>query len=153
MFCFWKEKLLLKLLSKTSNEIKPQIELHQDSCQYPIINYIGSTLGIFVNNVDKASCPTMGTWKSSLGLGKWRSYSSDEVEVKKISCPETCPSFIYNPVCGSDGETYPNDCELRMKQCKENSELYKQGNLFVSIDNKSEIHFVCINKIVRNSSF
>ena len=37
-------------------------------------------------------------------------------------CPEVCPGQ-YEPVCGTDGSTYPNRCELGREACDNNNNL------------------------------
>ena len=37
-------------------------------------------------------------------------------------CGEFCP-FIYEPVCGSDGKKYSNECLLDIEKCKNNPNL------------------------------
>ncbi|KPM04953.1 Agrin-like protein 3, partial [Sarcoptes scabiei] len=43
-------------------------------------------------------------------------------------CPKNCPK-TFDPVCGSDLKTYPNECELRVSSCQKKKHIIviKQG--------------------------
>ena len=35
-------------------------------------------------------------------------------------CPDVCP-LDYSPVCGTDGQTYSNQCQLQLEACNTNN--------------------------------
>ncbi|XP_015785065.1 agrin-like [Tetranychus urticae] len=49
--------------------------------------------------------------------------SSGSVNRVRCVCLDSCPS-TYEPVCGSNGETFVNECKLRMESCKRAINLF-----------------------------
>merc|ERR1711977_787936 len=85
--------------------------------QYGVLTYGGyGQYGIpTYGGYGQYGVPTYGGYGQLPAYGGYSDYKEPKPE-EPVGCPDICP-LNHDPVCGSDGETYANDCALTVWKC------------------------------------
>ena len=70
----------------------------------------------------------------------------NSVNVAKCVCPANCSTFERRAICGSNGQTYVNECSMKSSSCKEKRIVGKAydgecGKIFFSPPDVQQLHF------------
>ncbi len=64
-------------------------------------------------------------------------------------CPEVCTAQ-YDPVCGTDGKTYPNRCKLQLEACANNDKQLRVSYTGDCLSGKLCEKFKCLAVFIFN---
>ncbi|XP_072039204.1 uncharacterized protein [Amphiura filiformis] len=133
-----------------SNRCKLLLEACANNDAQLRVAYDGDCLSVYCRDVQVCTqiyepvCGTDGvTYSSRCVLGREActvnenlraAYAGECVVVAPTEppCPDVCPQD-YSPVCGTDGQTYGNQCQLQLEACNTNKQL--------SVDHAGECAF------------
>lgn len=100
-----RDQIFSRFVKPSNSFFAPYLLLHRFFCVRLTIN-----IGLYSSALDACQldpCPDPYSICSISDSGE-----------RKCECPAICPK-IYSPVCGSDGNNYSNECQMKVSACRQ----------------------------------